>query len=216
MGGDSGGRSARYRVPVGQAQSEVVIGKSLFVATVGHAPSMDGADAFIARVRWEFSDASHNAWAFKIVGGPQALVGSSDDGEPGGTAGRPMLAVLEGSGLCEVVAVGTRYYGGVKLGVGRLARAYASVVREALRELTTVERVQHRVARIEVAYGWYGRLKHSFPRYEVKIQDEHFSDKITMEIAIPYGHVDEIAVLLREISNGQIDLPRNWLGARYI
>lgn len=216
MGDASGGRGPRYRVPAGEAQGEIAVKNSLFVATVGRAPSVEKACGFIARVKRAFPDASHNAWAFRIFGGPQALVGSSDDGEPGGTAGRPMLAVLEGSGLCEIVVVGTRYFGGVKLGAGGLARAYASVAREALTELTTTERVLHRVARVEVHYGWYDRLRHSLARYQVKVVDERFADRITMEIAIPYGHVGKVTDLLRQVSSGQVDLDSNCLEARYI
>jgi len=126
-----------YRIPAGEGQSELVVKNSVFVGTVGHAPTVEGAEAFITTIKTRYPDANHHAWAFVIDGGPQGAFGSSDDGEPGGTAGRPMLAVLQGSGILQVVVVGTRYWGGIKLGTGGLVRAYSVVAREALKALLT-------------------------------------------------------------------------------
>jgi len=111
-------RVVRYRIPFATSQSELVVRKSVFIGTLTHASNVQAAQDFVAQMQEQYANANHNAWAYKIGGFPQAIIGSSDDGEPGGTAGRPMLAVLEGSDLCEIAAVVTRYFGGIKLGTG--------------------------------------------------------------------------------------------------
>jgi len=208
-------RGLRYRVPAGQAESKLVIKNSLFIGTVGRAPTVEAARAFIAQLKERYSDANHNAWAFKITGGPQGAIGFSDDGEPGGTAGRPMLTVLEGSGLWQVVAVVTRYFGGIKLGTGGLVRAYSAAVRQALKELPTTELVLHRLARLTLDYSLYNRLRNLLPQYRVKINRETFTDKATLDLAIPYERAEQLASLLRELSNGSILLNELWYGQRY-
>ncbi len=205
----------RYRVPAGVARSESVIKNSTFIGTIGRAEDVAAAEAFVERVRAEFPDASHNAWAYRITGGPQGLIGSSDDGEPGGTAGRPMLAVLEGSGLLEIVAVGTRYFGGTKLGTGGLVRAYSGAVREALAELAVEVRVLHRLARITVDYGLYGNLQYLLPRDGVIMEDPAFAERVSMLLAVPYDRWDAVARRLSELTNGDIDLERCRVGERY-
>ena len=205
----------RYRIPAGTAQSELVIRHSTFVATVGHAPDAETAHWFIAQVRADHPGASHHAWAFKITGGPQALIGSSDDGEPGGTAGRPMLAVLEGSALREVVAVVSRYFGGVKLGTGGLVRAYGSVARQALAGVATAECVLHRMVRVTVGYGLYGGLQHVLARCGVIVEEATFAEEVAMLLAVPCESARQMTGLFRDLSRGQIALDRNWLEDRY-
>jgi uncharacterized YigZ family protein len=204
------------RIPMGTVQREIEIKRSIFVATAGHAPDVEAAEALIQQVRETYADANHNAWAYRIDYGPHGRLGFSDDGEPGGTAGRPMLAVLDGSGLLEVVAVVTRYFGGTKLGTGGLVRAYGGAVREALAILPTSERVLHHIARITVDYALLGTLQYKLPRYEVRIEGEQFTDRATLDIAVPASRVAEVADLLRELTNGQVLLHEHWIGERYV
>lgn len=205
----------RYRIPAGEALSRLVIKHSSFIGTVGRAPSAEAARAFIARARTAYAGASHHAWAFKITGGAQALMGSSDDGEPGGTAGRPMLAVLEASGLREVVAVGTRYFGGIKLGRGGLVRAYSNLARDALGKLATAEFVLHRMGCVTVSYALYGRLQRLLRRYGVIVEEVIFSENVAIMLAVPYEHTHQVTDLLRGLSSGQIALEESWLEDRY-
>ncbi len=214
--GMKGRGTPRYRIPVAAVRSEAVVKGSVFIGTVTHAPAEDAARAFIERTAAEYSDASHNAWAYRISEAPREVFASSDDGEPGGTAGRPMLAVLKGSGLLEIVAVVTRYFGGTKLGTGGLVRAYGNAVREALKALPTEERVLHRVARVAVDYGLYNDLRHLFPRYEVAVQEETFAEDVTMEIAVPYDRVEELTAVLRDATAGRLRLQDTWVGEIYL
>jgi uncharacterized YigZ family protein len=212
----SASRPERYRSPAGTVQSEIEIKRSVFVATVGHAPDEEAAEALIQQVRETYADANHHAWAYRIDDGPHGRLGFSDDGEPGGTAGRPMLAVLDGSGLLEVVAVVTRYFGGTKLGTGGLVRAYGGAVREALAILPTAERVLHHVARITVDYTLLGTLQYTLPRHGVRIEGEAFAERATLDIAVPASRRAEVADFLRELTNGQVLLHEHWIGERYV
>ena len=205
-----------YSVPAGQAQSEQVIKNSVFVGTVGRARDVEQAKGFIADTRARYADANHHAWAYRIDAAPQGLIGSSDDGEPGGTAGRPMLAVLEGSGLCQVVAVGTRFWGGTKLGTGGLVRAYGGAVREALKSLPTSELVLHHVASLTVDYALYGHLKVLLPRQGTRISDASFGSRVSLEILVPHDRAGGLGELLEELTNGEIVLGRSWTEDTYV
>src|SRR5690625_3641612 len=132
----------RYPIPARTHRVEQEIQRSRFITTVAHAPTIEEARAFIDSIREEFPDATHNCWAFAAgPPGDTAAIGMSDDGEPHGTAGRPMLTALLHGGVGEIAAVVTRYFGGTKLGTGGLVRAYTSSVQQALESLPTRERV---------------------------------------------------------------------------
>jgi len=210
------GLRARYCVPKGTAAAEQVIRNSVFVATVGHAANADAARAFVSTVADRYHDASHNAWAFRISDGPQAIIGSSDDGEPGGTAGRPMLAVLTGSGLVEVVAVGTRYFGGTKLGTGGLVRAYGGVVREALKDLSTVTRVLHHVAVVTIDYPLYGSLQYLIGEQAVVVASVEFAERVQLELAVPWDNMGAVGAALQDLSHGAIMLGEIISDHRYL
>ena len=205
----------RYRVPAGEAQAEIVVKNSVFIGNVGHAPDIEGAHGFVSAIRAKYSDASHHAWAFRLSEGPQGKIGSSDDGEPGGTAGRPMLAVLEGTGLHQIVAVVTRYFGGTKLGTGGLVRAYSQAVREALDDLPTVERVLHRSVSLTVDYALYGTLVYLLSKQDVRVEDEVFADSVTLRLAVPAARLAEVAATVRDLGSGQVELARNLALDRY-
>lgn len=197
-------------------RSETTVRDSIFIGTVTHAPSEQVAREFVEDVQAGYSDANHNAWAYRISQSPGEIFASSDDGEPGGTAGRPMLAVLKGSGLLEVAAVVTRYFGGTKLGTGGLVRAYGNAVREALEALPTKERILHRVARITVDYALYNDLRHLFPRYDVTVQGETFGEDATLKIAVPYDRAEKLTTFLRDATAGRLCLGDAWMGETYL
>ncbi|QIL85505.1 YigZ family protein [Vibrio sp. HDW18] len=130
-----------YRIPIASVQFEEEIKKSLFVTTLAHTPDSPSAKAFIEQIKQRHIGARHHCWAF-VAGRPEnsMLWGFSDDGEPSGTAGKPMLAQLTGSQIGEICAVVTRYYGGVLLGTGGLVKAYGGGVQQALKQLQTIEK----------------------------------------------------------------------------
>jgi uncharacterized YigZ family protein len=166
---------AEYPIPAGPHRAELVIERSRFIASLGHAADADAARAFIDAVRAEYADATHNCWAF-VAGPPGSTcaIGMSDAGEPHGTAGRPMLDVLLHSGTGEVVAVVTRYYGGVKLGKGGLVRAYGGAVQHALSGMPTVRRVIRVPVQISVGYADVEALRRLLGDYGAAVQDERY------------------------------------------
>lgn len=210
-----GARPLRYKHPAGTAQSEIVIKNSVFIGTVGHAPTVEAAQAFIAQVRTTYPDAHHHAWAYFLHSGPQGLFGFSDDGEPGGTAGRPMLAVLQGSGIEEIVAVGTRYFGGIKLGTGGLVRAYSQCLREALKSLPVQECLLHHVVRFEVDYALYGAIRHHLPSFGVYVEDTLFGAQVALTLAVPFDRAEALEAMLREMTNGAVILRTCTIGEKY-
>lgn len=136
--------TAPYKVPADALDVEEVIKNSQFITRVRNVASVEQAKKFIKSTSQQYTDASHNCWAY-IVGNPYSttLLGCSDDGEPAGTAGKPMLHVLQHSEVGDIVAVCTRYFGGTKLGTGGLARAYGGGIKLALEQLVVKDKIHY-------------------------------------------------------------------------
>jgi uncharacterized YigZ family protein len=194
---------ARYPIPACQHRTEEEIKRSRFITTLAYAPTLEAARAFISQVNVEFSDASHNCWAY-VVGAPgsTAQVGMSDDGEPHGTAGRPMLTVLLHSGVGDICAVVTRYFGGTLLGTGGLVKAYSGGVVLALTELPTTERVPK--ARLEVVtdYSAITLFKRLLPPFEVEVLNEEYVADATFRLQLPSERVEEFTQAVTDLTNG--------------
>lgn len=148
----------------GPVRHEIVVTKSRFIADVAPASSVAEADAVVAGARKQFWDARHHCSAL-VIGPDGATARSNDDGEPAGTAGAPMLAVLRGSGLTDVVAVVTRYFGGTLLGAGGLVRAYGRAVSSALELAQRLDRVAMSLHDIVVPVADAGRAEHVLRRW---------------------------------------------------
>lgn len=197
----------RYPIPSRPYRVEEVIHKSRFITTVAHAPDPETAHAFVERIREEFPDSTHNCWAF-IAGPPgsTARIGMSDDGEPHGTAGRPMLHTLLHSEVGEVVAVCTRYFGGTKLGTGGLSRAYSGGVKLALESLPRQEKVKRILLEIQVEYDAVDGLKRLLEEVEGLVEGEEYGAQVTYRVAIPLESVDSLEHGLAEISRGRAQI----------
>ncbi|WP_411279374.1 YigZ family protein [Gemmatimonas sp.] len=178
--------SGRYPVPAQQHRVEQVIDRSRFICTVTRIQSSEEAQAFIKAMNAEFADATHNCWAY-VVGPPGSTdrVGMSDDGEPHGTAGRPMLTVLLHSGVGEIAAVATRYYGGTKLGTGGLVKAYSGAVQEALVAMPRAERVDSVDVTVRVGYGAIGALQQLLPEYDAELLEQRFEVEAIFSVRVP-------------------------------
>lgn len=193
----------RYTIPAAEHRVEQTIQRSRFIATVAQAASVDEAAAFVRRVSAEFADATHNCWAY-VVGRPASTdrVGMSDDGEPHGTAGRPMLNVLLHSGVGDIAAVVTRYYGGTKLGTGGLVRAYAGSVQLALETLPLAERVDYAEVVAVVEYGHVSALKTMLAEYEAEALGEEYAADATFRIRLPAPRLEAFARALADATRG--------------
>jgi uncharacterized YigZ family protein len=196
-------RSRRYRVPARGLRVEDRVEKSRFIASAARAESSDDARAFVDSVRAEFPDATHHCFAFAAgPPGNSAAVGASDDGEPAGTAGRPMLSVLMNSGVGEIVVVVTRYFGGVKLGKGGLVRAYTGAVQHALRELETAERVSVREVKVALAYPHTDALRRAIERVGGTIINEAFDAEVTFTVEVPDDRREDFERAVRDATAG--------------
>ena len=193
-----------FPIPAAIAQSEQVILRSRFISSLAPAPDADAARAFIAEIKELYDDASHNCWAFVAgVPGSTASVGCSDDGEPTGTAGQPMLKVLLHSGVGEIVAVVTRYFGGTKLGRGGLVRAYSGGVQAALEVLDTVRKVELVRLVLTLDYPMLDRFQRSGTRFEVQVEETEFSDRVQVQAVLPAYRRKEFVRWFTDLTHGR-------------
>ncbi len=193
-----------YLVPAGTARVENVVVNSRFIATVGNAATVDEARAFVDAIRAEMPDATHHVYAFKVGFGSSVIEGMSDDGEPSGTAGPPVLTVVRGSGIGDVVVVVTRYFGGTKLGTGGLVRAYSGAARDVLAALTTVLKVSRVVVGVEFDYSFFEQVKRLLPDYDAEIVDQDFSNRVVIFVRLPEAVVDGLKDALFGLMAGRV------------
>ena len=181
---------SRFPIPAADAaapfQTEIIIRRSRFLTHCAHTPGMEAARAFVEQIRTKHADATHNCWAF-VAGAPghSGQVGFSDDGEPHGTAGRPMLQVLLHCGVGEITMVVTRWFGGVKLGTGGLVRAYQDSVRENLATLPLAEKVPTVELDVQLDYAHLDRLHRLLPTFEARVCAEAYDQAARVRICLP-------------------------------
>ncbi len=199
--------SVAYPVPAALHRIEQVIDRSRFICTIARASSTEDAQAFIRDMNTTYADATHNCWAY-VVGAPGSTdrIGMSDDGEPHGTAGRPMLTVLQHCGVGEIVAVVTRYYGGTKLGTGGLVKAYGGAVQEALASLPTEMRVDAVTATFEVGYHLVGAVQQLLPTVKAEVLSQEFGVHATFTVKLPRSEAPALEGALGNLTRGSATL----------
>jgi uncharacterized YigZ family protein len=193
-----------YPIPARETRAEIRVANSRFIATLAPVFSVEAARSFIARIRAEFSGATHNVPAFVVGHGASVITHSSDDGEPSGTAGRPALAVLSGSGLGDAAVVVTRYFGGTKLGTGGLVRAYGDAVRAVLDVTPHARKVPTHLILLVSPYNWYDRLLLLIAAHGGQVEEQDFAADITLSMRIPAGRFPAFQEALREASHGTL------------
>jgi len=193
-----------YLVPLGKPEKEIRVKNSRFIASLSLATSVKSANAFIQHIEKKYPDASHYVPAYIIGHGASKISHANDDGEPSGTAGRPALAVLEGSGLGDVVVIITRYFGGTKLGTGGLVRAYSDAVRSVLKVTPKAKKVQAHVIELSLSYSYYETISNIIREFEGKEDNADFGGDVKMTIHIPSASFDKFKSKLLEISSGTV------------
>lgn len=193
----------RYRIPAEKTRTEIMVVNSRFIATAAPVFSVEEAREFIHAVKQEFSDASHHVPAFLVGFGQSVTAHCSDDGEPSGTAGRPALAVLQGSGLGDIVVVVTRYFGGTKLGTGGLVRAYTDAVKAVLEILPLAEKVPTHTVMLAIPYSLYEQVKLLIYEFKGKVLDEDFGGDITISIQFQVDQFESFNTRMIELSRGK-------------
>jgi len=194
----------RYRIPAKFTRTEIVVVNSRFIASVAPVFSVEEARAFIQTIKQEFSDATHNVPAFLVGYGQSVIAHCSDDGEPSGTAGRPALAVLQGSGLGDIAVVVTRYFGGTKLGTGGLVRAYTDAVKAVLEILPLAEKVPTYTVMLVIPYSLFEQTKLIIQEFDGIIVDEEFGAEITISIQFLVEKFEPFNHRMVELSRGKI------------
>ncbi len=193
-----------YLIPASTIRIENKVVNSRFIATIGPAFSVQEAKSFIAGIRAEMPDASHHVHAFKVGYGSSVTEGMTDDGEPSGTSGPPILAVLRGADLGDVVIVVTRYFGGTKLGTGGLVRAYGNAARDALAALPTERLIPKISAGLEFAYTFYEQIQRMLARHDATIDDQDFGANVTLFVTLPTDNLDNLTAELQELTAGRV------------
>ncbi|MFJ3744179.1 YigZ family protein [Streptomyces albidoflavus] len=193
-----------YRTVAREGVHETEINRSRFLCTLAPAATEEVAQAVIARVRRAHADATHNCYAY-VIGADASVQKAADDGEPGGTAGVPMLQMLLRRDIRYAVAVVTRYYGGVKLGAGGLIRAYGGSVGEALDALGTRTRRRFRLASVTVGHERAGRLQNDLRAAGRTIRDVHYGERVTLDIGLPDAEVDAFRGWLADATAGEAE-----------
>ena len=194
-----------YPIPQSAVVFEEEIKKSRFITYLRHTEGLEQAKAFWQEIRSLHPDARHHCWA-TVAAQPtnsQAL-GFSDDGEPAGTAGKPMLSALQGSGVGEISAVVVRYYGGILLGTGGLVRAYGGGVQQSLKLLTTQLKVERKPYQVRCDYGQINWLQLLCEKYDIQIQGQDFQADVRFELGISDDKLSAFNQELTERSAGQL------------
>jgi uncharacterized YigZ family protein len=190
-------------VPAGPARAEIRASNSRFIASVAPSATVEAARAVIAGIRAEMPDASHHVYAYIIGHGATTTLGMSDDGEPAGTAGRPALAVLRGSGLGDITLVITRYFGGTLLGTGGLVRAYGDAAKAVLAVVPREEKIERLTLELTLPYTAYEPARRLVAAHAGSILAEEFAADVTLRILLPIAHVAAFTHEIEALTAGQ-------------
>lgn len=193
---------AEYRTVYEGGEGEVVEKKSRFIAAAAPVRSEEEALKFIESVRKRYWDARHHCYAY-VIGERGELQRCSDDGEPGGTAGKPILEVITGEEIRNVVLVVTRYFGGTLLGTGGLVRAYSSAAKEGLASSVIITKIPGVKLRIGTDYTGLGKIQYILGQKGLETLDAAYTEKVELEALIPEKIMEEVKTEITESTNGQ-------------
>lgn len=183
-------------------EGEIIEKKSRFIATVRIVHSEEEAIRFIESMKKKYWDATHNCSAY-VIGERKELMRCSDDGEPQGTAGRPMLDVLLGEDVYDVAVVVTRYFGGTLLGTGGLVRAYSKAVQEGLAQSILIEQKYGVLLEVITDYNGIGKLQYLFGQEKMPIMESEYTDIVTLKVLVPKARIAGIKKAITEVTNGK-------------
>ena len=183
-------------------EAEYVVQKSRFIAHASPVDSYDEAREFLGMIREEYRDATHNVPAI-ITGPGQEIQWASDDGEPSGTSGLPLLKMLAGEGLTNLVVVVTRYFGGIKLGTGGLARAYTAAGRLGIEAAGICEVHEGALLRYEIDYTYLSKLQNLASDGKFELSEPEYTDVVRVGISCPSENTEEIRYMVNNLTNGR-------------
>ena len=196
---------ADYLTVARRARTEQVIERSRFITSASPVTSREEAEAFFAEIRKEFRDATHNVPAF-VIGDKMQLQWASDDGEPQGTAGAPMVRLITGRGLTDVAIVVTRYFGGIKLGTGGLVRAYTSSAAQCLDACGAARHEEAFSMDVRMSYPAFEKLRRAKLPEGAEIKEPEYSDRVAVRILFRGPERPELLKLLNDLSAGEMEI----------
>lgn len=194
---------SEYRIAYKGGEGEIVEKKSRFIATVLPVDREEEALEFIEKMKKKYWNATHNCYAY-VIGERHEIQRFSDDGEPGGTAGRPMLDVLLGEDIHNVAVVVTRYFGGTLLGTGGLVRAYSSAAKAGLASSVIITKIPGFKLRISTDYTGLGKIQYILGERKIPVLDTIYTDKVEIELVIPAAQKEQVTDALTEGTNGKV------------
>lgn len=195
----------QYKTIYEGGQGEIVEKKSRFIATVRLVKTEEEALAFIEEMRKKYWDATHNCFAY-VIGERKQTMRCSDDGEPGGTAGKPMLDVLLGEDLYNTAVVVTRYFGGTLLGTGGLVRAYSKAVQEGIACSRVITKYHGILSEIGIDYNGVGKLQYLFAQRKIPVMDAQYAEAVKMQILMPVNEAESIKKAVTEATNARASI----------
>ena len=196
-------RQEGYLIPRTPLRESLTVVNSRFLTTIRRVDSVAAAREQLAAVRADLADASHHVYAFRVGFGNSVTEGMSDDREPAGTAGPPVLAVLRGTEIGDILVVVSRYFGGTKLGTGGLVRAYSEAARRGLANLETERKIEWKKLGIEISYALYEQLKILIKHNDGEITGTNFAGTVTVYTRFPRSAIPAFGDGLRELSAGR-------------
>ncbi|AET59704.1 MULTISPECIES: YigZ family protein [Paenibacillus] len=192
----------QYRTVRGSGSKEIVIRKSRFIGHIQPVQTEEEAAAFIERIKKEHWNATHNCSAY-MIGERDEIQKQSDDGEPSGTAGKPILEVIRNQKLKNVAIVVTRYFGGILLGAGGLIRAYSDGAVAAIEAGDAITRVLHREIFVELDYTWLGKVENELRNRSIRTGETMFTDKVTLTCLPLAGDAESFSNWITDLTQGQ-------------
>ncbi|EAO9488651.1 YigZ family protein [Salmonella enterica] len=195
----------QYKTVAGYGEDDIIIERSRFIGYAQRVTTEEEASAFITAIKKKHWDATHNCSAF-VIGENDQIQRSSDDGEPSGTAGKPILECIKKNGVKDTVVVVTRYFGGIKLGAGGLVRAYTAGTVTALKAARIVVHTLHQKISIHVDYTWWGKVENELRIGEQRVVGTDFTDKVSAHVLVPEGEQDDFIERMIDLTNGQAQI----------
>lgn len=192
----------RYKTVYRGKEGEIIEKKSRFIATVRLVETEEEALAFIEEMKKKYWNATHNCFAY-VIGERRECVRCSDDGEPSGTAGKPMLDVLLGEDMYNTAVVVTRYFGGTLLGTGGLVRAYSKAVQEGLAQSDLIEKQYGNILEIGTDYNGVGKIQYLIGENKIPVLESEYTDKVRLRVLLPLSETEHFQKLLTEATNAR-------------
>jgi len=188
-----------YSIPASPCERTYEIKKSRFITRIAYTRDRDSAMAFLAQARADYPDARHHCWAY-LLGNPNnaASAAMSDDGEPSGTAGKPILNVLQHKGVGDIMVVVIRYFGGIKLGAGGLVRAYSTATQQAMEILEVQERVALTECLVNCGFSQEQAVRHWLTQHQGQVLDCTYTAAVALQVALPEVKVTELHQFLSD------------------